>query len=118
MRKDAPNYFGEVALFCKSKRTADVVAINFCTVECITRTQLNQVCDTYEGMGQRLKSNVSYKVIYKQSTIDSIKMYPLFRELTDAQLSDINECIAEVCLEEEDELFWLVNEPNCLIYIW
>jgi len=44
--KVAPNYFGEVALFCKTKRTADVIAFNFCTVECITRIDLNKVCDT------------------------------------------------------------------------
>lgn len=68
-------------------------------------------------MSQRLKNNIAYKVMYRNSTVEALKMYPIFSGLHREALNDVVSNLVEISLETGDDIFWLVNEPNCLIYI-
>lgn len=63
-------FFGEIALFNKCKRTADIKAETFCILLVLTRDSFISLTEEYIELSELFKEGLNYKYIYKQQTIN------------------------------------------------
>lgn len=83
-------YFGEIALISNSRRTSDVVALDFCTVEMLTKSQYEKLQLDFPDIGPRLKAGLKhYKIQHMSMIMDALKVCELFRDLSQTHMEEL-----------------------------
>lgn len=72
--KYPPTVFGEVALFKKCERMADVQAGTFCVMYMLTRHSLDEIIkQSKPDIADRILFSMAFKNIYNEQTLKSLR---------------------------------------------
>jgi CRP-like cAMP-binding protein len=83
-------FFGEVALLTQTKRTSDVVAIDFCVLESFTRESFQQLQIVFPDIYDRLQIGFShYKVKAIEILVKNLQKNELFSQFEKMDLDDM-----------------------------
>jgi len=58
IHSSSPTFFGELALFTNTKRTADIHANSFCIADVLTRTSWNKLKSIYPNLENEILDNL------------------------------------------------------------
>jgi len=58
--REKGSFFGEVSLFSNSRKTTDIVAVDYCFVEVLNKKSINILEKTFPGIKLRIKKGLLY----------------------------------------------------------
>lgn len=88
---NSADYFGEIALLMGCKRTATIIASNFCTFAELNRSNFEELTQTFPYVKTRMLSIICerYQDEWKQSATRALRQLPYFSRCSQQELSHV-----------------------------